>query len=197
MTEVKGKKIKELEEQKSIQLSDDIIIETDPETGDPKTGRTKIGALFLALHPIGSIYLSTAATNPGSIFGGTWTAWGAGRVPVGISASDEDFKTAEKTGGAKDHKHTTAGHKLTTAEMPSHKHDIVFSGTKLDCAVAYSGINGPDYWRLSPALSTEVTGEKSLTIGNTGSGGSHGHGDTGSTNALPPYITCYMWKRTA
>ena len=81
--------------------------------------------------------------------------------------------------------------------MPSHKHDIVFSGTKLDCAVAYSGINGPDYWRLSPALSTEVTGEKSLTIGNTGSGGSHGHGDTGSTNALPPYITCYMWKRTA
>ncbi len=83
MAEVKGKKIKELEEQKSIQLSDDIIIETDPETGDPKTGRTKIGALFLALHPIGSIYLSTAATNPGSIFGGTWTAWGAGRVPVG------------------------------------------------------------------------------------------------------------------
>ena len=34
MAEVKGKKIKELEEQKSIQLSDDIIIETDPETGD-------------------------------------------------------------------------------------------------------------------------------------------------------------------
>lgn len=36
MAEVKGKKIKELEEQKSIQLSDDIIIETDPETGEPQ-----------------------------------------------------------------------------------------------------------------------------------------------------------------
>lgn len=59
---------------------------------------------------------------------------------MGISASDEDFKTAEKTGGAKDHKHTTAGHKLSHGqEMPPHKHDIVFSGTKLDCAVAYSG----------------------------------------------------------
>ena len=194
MAEVKGKKIKELEEQKSIQLSDDIIIETDPETGDPRPEGRRSG-LVPGPPSIGSIYLSTAATNPGSIFGGTWTAWGAGRVPVGISASDEDFKTAEKTGGAKDHKHTTAGHKLTTQKCRPIN--------MISCSVGQSWtvpwlipVSTDRITGAEPALSTEVTWENP-TIGNTGSGGSHGHGDTGSTNALPPYITCYMWKRTA
>lgn len=36
------------------------------------------------VYPVGSIYLSTVATNPGTVFGvGTWTAYGAGRVLVG------------------------------------------------------------------------------------------------------------------
>lgn len=68
------------------------------------------------IYPVGCIYMTTVSTNPNSIFGfGTWVAWGSGRVPVGVNASDSNFSTVEKTGGE-------ATHKLTEAEMPKHDH---------------------------------------------------------------------------
>lgn len=54
--------------------------------------------IFNLIYPVGSIYISVVATNPSTYFGGTWVAWGSGRVPVGINTSDSDFKTVEKTG---------------------------------------------------------------------------------------------------
>lgn len=48
--------------------------------------------------PVGSIYMTTNSTNPSTYFGGTWVAWGSGRVPVGVNASDNNFKSVEKTG---------------------------------------------------------------------------------------------------
>ena len=53
------------------------------------------------VYPVGSIYMSTNSINPGGILGGTWEAWGAGKVPVGVDAADTDFDAAGKTGGAK------------------------------------------------------------------------------------------------
>ena len=38
-------------------------------------------------------------TNPSTYLGGTWVAWGAGKVPVGVDTTDTDFATVEKTGG--------------------------------------------------------------------------------------------------
>ena len=67
------------------------------------------------MYPVGSIYMSVTSINPATYFGGTWVAWGSGRVPVGINTSDSNFNKAEKTGGAS----TVA---LTTAQMPSHTH---------------------------------------------------------------------------
>lgn len=69
------------------------------------------------LYPVGSIYMAINAANPGLVFGGTWVAWGTGRVPVGVDTSDTDFNTVEKTGGEKKHL-------LTAAEsgLPGHNH---------------------------------------------------------------------------
>jgi hypothetical protein len=54
------------------------------------------------LYPVGAVYISTLSTNPATLLGrGTWSAFGAGRVPVGVDGNDSDFDTAEKTGGAK------------------------------------------------------------------------------------------------
>ena len=55
------------------------------------------------IYPIGSIYINaTDSTNPATLLGfGTWTAFGAGRVPVGFDAGQVEFDTAEETGGAK------------------------------------------------------------------------------------------------
>lgn len=53
------------------------------------------------IYPVGAIYMSVSQTSPSSLFGGTWTQWGSGRVPVGVDTSDSDFNTVEKTNGTK------------------------------------------------------------------------------------------------
>ena len=124
-----------------------------------------------SVYPVGSIYINaTNSTNPGTLLGfGTWVAFGAGRVPVGINSSDADFDTAEETGGAKTHT-------LTTSELPAHTHTVE---TKVS-----SGVNG-----TFPLGSSGSTSQGTRASGSTGSGSAH--------NNLQPYIVVYMWKRTA
>lgn len=52
--------------------------------------------------PIGSIFITVSASDPSYLLGfGTWAAFGAGRVLVGVDSGDTDFDTIEETGGAK------------------------------------------------------------------------------------------------
>lgn len=126
-------------------------------------------------HPVGSLYFSTDPTNPSQIFGGTWVIWGSGRVPVGVDTTQTEFNTVEKTGGEKTHK-------LTVQELASHPH--VFQGGSALFTQPNQGIKGlgpGSYW-------VEGVG----AIPNTSNAG----GDQPHNN-LQPYITCYIWKRTA
>jgi hypothetical protein len=51
---------------------------------------------------VGAIYISVDSTNPNTTLGyGTWSAFGTGRVLIGINGSDTDFDVVEETGGAK------------------------------------------------------------------------------------------------
>ena len=125
--------------------------------------------LFLLMHRVGDIIFSTSDENPSTIYGGTWVAWGKGQVPVGVDTSDSDFNTVEKTGGEKEHT-------LTVDEMPSHKHDF---GQQFATTSNLSGSYG--YYMIA--------GTQTDVIKNTGGNQPH--------NNLQPYITCYMWKRTA
>ena len=118
--------------------------------------------------PVGSIYTNASvATNPATLLGyGTWVAFGAGRVQVGLDAAQTEFDTLGETGGAKTHT-------LLTSEIPAHTHGYTNnSGT-------YSG-----YLQVARPWGAPV----SSTTGSTGGGGSH--------NNLQPYITVYAWKRT-
>lgn len=123
--------------------------------------------LFDLIYPVGSIYMSVSSTNPGTLFGGTWEAWGTGRTPVGIDTSQTEFNTVEKTGGEKTHT-------LTVTEIPAHNHGV---GLQVNTAA------GNQRWGLSDNLGTTTP------TANKGGGRAH--------NNLQPYITCYMWKRTA
>ena len=53
------------------------------------------------VYPVGSIYMSVNNTNPSTFIGGTWVAWGSGKVPVGVDSGQTEFNSVEKTGGAK------------------------------------------------------------------------------------------------
>jgi hypothetical protein len=136
-----------------------------------------------AMYPVGSIYTNASvSTNPATLLGfGTWTAFAAGRVMVGFNASNSLFDTAEETGGSAD------------AITVSHTH----TATVTDSGHTHTSLVRPG---------GTVTGGGSVpyvTDGNTGSattGISVGISTTGSsgTNAnYQPYITVYMWKRTA
>lgn len=157
------------------------------------------------VYPVGSIYMSVSNTNPGTLFGGTWVAWGSGKVPVGVDTSDADFNTVEKTGGAKSHSYTPAGtnsggavqgHTLTVSEIPSHGHVY-----KRATAASVS----TEYQTAFTTAHVYPWNASDVNTSNTGGGGSHNHGLTQPTftgtaatmNHLQPYITCYMWKRTA
>ena len=54
-------------------------------------------------YPVGSVYINAASgTNPSSLLGfGTWEAFGAGQVMVGLDSTDTEFDTVLETGGEK------------------------------------------------------------------------------------------------
>lgn len=150
--------------------------------------------IFEKSYPVNSILMSTNSANPSTYLGkGTWVAWGSGKVPVGVNTSDTNFSTVEKTGGASSvsHTHTTAGHTLTVNEIPSHSHYSTFG--------FYGQEGSGGYAYCFDLFANTNRAEKKLSTSSVGGGSSHNHGDTGSktVSVLQPYITCYMWKRTA
>ena len=138
-------------------------------------------AAKLALHPVGSIYTnSTNSTNPATLLGfGTWVAFGAGRVAVGFDSSNTNFDVAEETGGSYD------------AVTVSHTHSITDPGHVHTNSFVLQNNNAPDGNGL----------EQRVNVGNTTSATTgisvDSFGVSGTDKNIQPYITVYMWKRTA
>lgn len=124
------------------------------------------------VYPVGSVYMSTSSANPSTFIGGTWQRYAQGRTIVGVSESEAEFSYVGKTGGEK-------SHRLTNQEMPSHSHG--FNGNKM---VGNGYGDGP--------ANVTASGAWFQLHSKTGSeGGDQPH------NNLQPYITTYIWLRTA
>lgn len=104
--------------------------------------------------------------------GGTWQRFGQGKVLVGVSESETEFNVVNKTGGAKTHT-------LTVDEIPSHSHGQHVTandgGTSIRRDWSSDGRGGI----YDQGVHTKATG------------GGQAH------NNLQPYVTVYMWQRTA
>jgi hypothetical protein len=160
-----------------------------------------VQAALQALHPVGSIYINAGVnTNPATLFGfGTWVAFGAGRVMVGLNGSDSLFDALEETGGSKDsvvvsHSHTLSG---TANTAGSHSHVISF-GYSNDHDYFGNGVssftyNGGGVTQNPYNYSSNAAGEHQHTL----SGTADTAGSSGTNANLQPYITVAMWKRTA
>ena len=155
-----------------------------------------VQAALQALHPVGSIYINaTNSTNPGTLLGfGTWTAFGAGRVPVGFDSTNTLFDTAEETGGSADaitvsHTHTAT----TTLTDPGHAHTM--TGDFGDVSDFFGGSGNGYGTGIGSAQPGYVVA--SNTTGITASTSVSTTGSSGTNANYQPYITVYMWKRTA
>ena len=186
--------------------ADNVLVSTD-------TYQPLVDALLALIYPVGSIYMSVNDTNPATFLGGTWVRWGQGRVPVGVNENDSDFETPEKEDGEKKHR-------LTIDEMPNHRHLGQYTETRTYTTHAQTPTEPPSqaievyqgtrevevqynvvkdnvsttafYTSGSGPISDIFYSEKvTSTYGVADNGGDIAH------NNLQPYITCYMWKRTA
>lgn len=164
-------------------------------TLDSKSIKQNGRTLLDMFYPVGAIFITTVNTNPSSYMGGTWVRFGNGKTLVGIDENDTDFNVAEKTGGEK-------RHILTKDEMPSHSHETRDVNGHKAYFWAWSGgpHPSPTLWipggnvagGSMPAGGNPLMSKQAwegYTTTDTGGGNSH--------NNLQPYITVYMWKRTA
>ena len=173
------------------------------------------------LYPVGSIFLTVAYSTPAQVaaaMGGTWVAWGAGRT---IVAGD----TAESTGGNKSVTATssaatgnTGSTALTKSQVPNHAHSImiwnnanqnynaaVANGTGGSSTATQGLLTGGGRWingNFKTANSWNNIGDRGGNTDVSGSGNGHthtlnDHTHTATVSSLQPYITCYMYKRTA
>lgn len=177
----------------------------------------KISDLLNMFYPVGSVYETMDSSfDPNKKWGGTWVRI-KGRVLVGVDENDAYFDVPEKTGGYKKPS-------IKVENLPSHSHDVkvgvTINETKLEGGA--NNIAGQDAnWGVTAQgngivtnkgdtngfyPSTRKTTEKyhdgfwinathkhtaSTTVSCASTGGGKGF------EVLQPYITCYIWKRTA
>lgn len=163
-------------------------------------------------YPVGAIYMSTDSTSPATLYGGTWSQiqgkFLAACETNGVSGEGALNLTAAATGGA-----TT--HTLTTAQLPSHSHTptLTFGTTKWEIRTGegtlhavypvtrvsradaggtnnlYEKVHAPSGGGTAKADRITVEPAVTVALNNTGSGTAY--------STMPPYLSVYMWERTA
>lgn len=169
------------------------------------------------IYPVGSIYISVNNTSPSILFGGEWE-----QIQEKFLLSAGNTHQAGTTGGefthtltidempAHNHTATTAdggnhNHSATSSDAGSHNHTVVDishnnQSEHVESGIAPINVNAGE--RQSTRTTSTVgdhshnikvkyngTHSHSTTIGNTGSGT--------AMNITPPYLSVYMWQRTA
>ena len=135
------------------------------------------------IYPVGSIYLTLSENNPASMFGGTWQAFGQGRMLVG-AGTDTDDNGVEATFEAND----SGGeyvHTLTADEIPAHSHGINWNQSSFEATGFGLEAGGAFTDRAIVLVDAPRAG------GTNAAGGGQAHDN------MPPYLAVYMWLRTA
>lgn len=161
------------------------------------TVQAAIDEVINRIYPVGSIYMSVTDSTVEAVqakFGGTWVRFGAGRTLVGYDSTQTEFDTVEDTGGSKTHTHsygirlggwysstamegnTNVGAKNYSDATNYTMSNLVRSGTDADTVIN----NGAEQTtKTSSCAKYDMDGNASYT------------------STLQPYITVYMYKRTA
>ena len=149
-----------------------------------------VTAALSAAYPVGSIYINAGvSTNPATLLGfGTWEAFGAGKVLVGLDSADTLFDTLEETGGSKNSTLVSHTHTATsTVTDPGHVHGYPghLNGG--------GGNPGGDLNGLDDYGYETYSADTGITVATTNST----EGSSAANANVQPFIVVKMWKRTA
>lgn len=162
--------------------------------------------------PVGSIYLSTSKTNPGTIFGGTWKNVGGDKYLIGYSTNTWFDKPGTSTGSnGKSGSWNTDNTAISIAQLPAHSHGMNGAGGHTHQVYLNGDTNFPMIgfpgWAGSTVSMQRVLMNQSNGTGfymHTGNPGDHTHGihNTGSGQGhnhfhVSPYFVVVIWQRTA
>ena len=139
--------------------------------------------IFDLIYPVGSFYISAKSTNPAILFGGTWEQI-QGRFLLGRSSS----YPVGSMGGE-------ATHTLTESEMPSHKGHLS-SGIVDNAPYEKGNYKGFLNSNVMTAYS-DIGRGWNVYAGNEMHPASEAVGGGQAHNNMPPYLSVYIWKRTA
>ncbi|WP_171333666.1 DUF859 family phage minor structural protein [Enterococcus cecorum] len=141
-------------------------------TLDSKSVKQNGRTLLDMFYPVGAIFITTANTNPSSYMGGSWVRFGNGQTLVGVNETDGDFDSVQKTGGSK-------------------SHTIDYSNFPARATIQKSWKGGTVSY--APWQGGSVSAGKWIVSTPYDMGEPYGR----AISNLQPYITVYMWRRTA
>lgn len=127
----------------------------------------------LEAYPIGSIYISTNATSPATLFGGNWD-----EIHGAFLFANSALHKAGEIGGEEEHV-------LKEKEIPIHYHDEYVGNDGGDGSVpeGYYGFTS------IACISKNTYWAKGSKTSKAGGGQAH--------NNMPPYLSVYMWQRVS
>ena len=127
----------------------------------------------LEAYPIGSIYISTNATSPATLFGGNWD-----EIHGAFLFANSALHKAGEIGGEEKHV-------LKNKEIPIHYHDEYVGNDGGDGSVpeGYYGFTS------IACISRNTYWAKGSKTSEAGGGQAH--------NNMPPYLSVYMWQRVS
>lgn len=127
----------------------------------------------LEAYPIGSIYISTNATSPATLFGGNWD-----EIHGAFLFANSALHKAGEIGGEEEHV-------LKEKEIPIHYHDEYVGNDGGDGSVP-EGYYG---FASIACISKNTYWAKGSKTSEAGGGQAH--------NNMPPYLSVYMWQRVS
>lgn len=136
------------------------------------------------LWPVGSVYISTDASNPSTKFGGTWSQI-TGRFLLGCDST----YPAGSTGGSKTHNHPLSA--AGGAAMRKYANTF-YQGDTTTAGRMPSERSTSHWWGTDTNTDYEVR-----SLDTTRGTGIALYGSTDNREILPPYLAVYMWRRTA
>lgn len=148
-----------------------------------------VKAIGNVMYPVGSIYLTTNGTNPGTFLGGTWTKMTGGFLYGVVNSISNGNGTGTSTNN----------HILTVNEIPSHDHGGSV-GTAWSNFMRVVGVSGTSI--AVNHMTGHASGSYVDSNGGNIPGANHQHniskqgGGSGHNHAIP-YLGVWVWKRTA